>query len=61
MLTARALAQLIDHKTNVNSKLTHYLALNLWQWIKEYRQAFGPPVGNEVVSEDSQFTAMIIH
>jgi hypothetical protein len=28
--TARALAQLIDHKTDVNSKLTHYLAFNLW-------------------------------
>jgi 3-hydroxyanthranilate 3,4-dioxygenase len=37
------------------------IAFNLWQWIEEYRQAFEPPVGNKVIWEDSQFTAMIIH
>src|SRR5262245_42863710 len=36
------------------------IAFNLWHWIEEYRQAFEPPVGNKVVWEDSQFTAMII-
>jgi 3-hydroxyanthranilate 3,4-dioxygenase len=36
------------------------IAFNLWQWIEEYRQAFEPPVGNKVIWEDSQFTAMII-
>ena len=36
------------------------IAFNLWQWIEEYRQAFAPPVGNKVIWEDSQFTAMII-
>jgi mannose-6-phosphate isomerase-like protein (cupin superfamily) len=36
------------------------MAFNLWQWIEEYRQAFEPPVGNKVIWEDSQFTAMII-
>jgi 3-hydroxyanthranilic acid dioxygenase len=36
------------------------IAFNLWQWIEEYRQAFKPPVGNKVIWEDSQFTAMVI-
>jgi 3-hydroxyanthranilate 3,4-dioxygenase len=36
------------------------IAFNLWQWIEEHRQAFEPPVGNKVIWEDSQFTAMII-
>ena len=36
------------------------IAFNLWQWIEEYRQDFEPPVGNKVIWEDSQFTAMII-
>jgi 3-hydroxyanthranilate 3,4-dioxygenase len=36
------------------------IAFNLWQWIEAYRQAFEPPVGNKVIWEDSQFTAMII-
>ena len=33
---------------------------NLWEWIEENREAFEPPVGNKVIWEDSQFTAMII-
>ena len=36
------------------------IAFDLWQWIEEHRHAFEPPVGNKVVWEDSQFTAMII-
>jgi 3-hydroxyanthranilic acid dioxygenase len=36
------------------------IAFRLWQGIDEYRQAFEPPVGNKVISEDSQFIAMII-
>src|SRR6266511_510250 len=37
------------------------LAFNLWQWVESHRQDFEPPVGNKVIWEDSQFTAMIIH
>src|SRR5918911_3258801 len=33
---------------------------NVWQWIEENRSTFEPPVGNKVIWEDSQFTAMII-
>src|SRR3989475_11213024 len=33
---------------------------NLWSWIEQNRHAFEPPVGNKVIWEDSQFTAMII-
>jgi 3-hydroxyanthranilate 3,4-dioxygenase len=36
------------------------LAFNLWQWVESHRQDFEPPVGNKVIWEDSQFTAMII-
>ena len=32
----------------------------LWRWIEENRAAFEPPVGNKVIREDSQFTAMVI-
>jgi 3-hydroxyanthranilate 3,4-dioxygenase len=32
----------------------------LWQWIEEHRAGFEPPVGNKVIWEDSQFTAMVI-
>jgi len=32
----------------------------LWQWIEEHRHAFEPPVGNKVIWEDSQFTAMVV-
>jgi len=32
----------------------------LWQWIEENKAAFEPPVGNKVIWEDSQFTAMIV-
>ena len=35
-------------------------AFDLWGWIEDNRHAFEPPVGNKVVWEDSQFTAMII-
>ena len=35
-------------------------AFGLWQWIEENRAAFEPPVGNKVIWEDSQFTAMVI-
>ena len=35
-------------------------AFDLWGWIEENRHAFEPPVGNKVIWEDSQFTAMII-
>ncbi len=34
---------------------------DLWQWIEENRASFAPPVGNKVIWEDSQFTAMVIH
>ncbi len=33
---------------------------DLWCWIEENKQSFQPPVGNKVIWEDSQFTAMII-
>jgi 3-hydroxyanthranilate 3,4-dioxygenase len=36
------------------------IAFNLWDWIAENREAFQPPVGNKVIWEDSQFTAMVI-
>ena len=35
------------------------MAFNLWQWIEAYRQAFEPPVGHQVIWEESQFTATI--
>ena len=35
-------------------------AFDLWKWVADNRQAFEPPVGNKVIWEDSQFTAMII-
>jgi 3-hydroxyanthranilate 3,4-dioxygenase len=35
-------------------------AFDLWGWIDDNRHAFEPPVGNKVVWEDSQFTAMIV-
>ena len=36
------------------------ISKNLWQWIEENRAAFEPPVGNKVVWEDSQYTAMVV-
>jgi 3-hydroxyanthranilate 3,4-dioxygenase len=36
------------------------VAFDLWAWIAEHRKEFEPPVGNKVVWEDSQFTAMIV-
>jgi 3-hydroxyanthranilate 3,4-dioxygenase len=36
------------------------LAFGLWEWIEQHRHAFEPPVGNKVVWEDSQFTAMVV-
>jgi 3-hydroxyanthranilate 3,4-dioxygenase len=36
------------------------LAFDLWRWVEANRLAFEPPVGNKVIWEDSQFTAMII-
>jgi 3-hydroxyanthranilate 3,4-dioxygenase len=36
------------------------VAFGLWPWIEEHRAAFEPPVGNKVIWEDSQFTAMVI-
>src|SRR5205807_1174073 len=33
---------------------------DLWRWIDENQESFQPPVGNKVIWEDSQFTAMII-
>ena len=36
------------------------MSFDLWKWIGDNRQAFEPPVGNKVIWEDSQFTAMII-
>ena len=35
-------------------------AFDLWKWIGDNREAFEPPVGNKVIWEDSQFTAMIV-
>ena len=32
----------------------------LWPWIEDNRASFEPPVGNKVVWEDSQFTAMVV-
>jgi 3-hydroxyanthranilate 3,4-dioxygenase len=36
------------------------ISAGLWQWIEENRTSFAPPVGNKVIWEDSQFTAMVI-
>ncbi len=36
------------------------VSFNLWKWVDDNRHAFEPPVGNKVIWEDSQFTAMII-
>ena len=36
------------------------ISFNLWKWVEDNRHAFEPPVGNKVIWEDSQFTAMII-
>ena len=36
------------------------VAFNLWQWIEENRATFEPPVGNKVIWEVSQFTAMVV-
>jgi 3-hydroxyanthranilate 3,4-dioxygenase len=36
------------------------VSFGLWEWIETNRHAFEPPVGNKVIWEDSQFTAMIV-
>lgn len=36
------------------------VAHGLWEWIEAHRHDFEPPVGNKVIWEDSQFTAMVI-
>jgi 3-hydroxyanthranilate 3,4-dioxygenase len=36
------------------------VAFGLWRFVEENRHAFEPPVGNKVIWEDSQFTAMIV-
>jgi 3-hydroxyanthranilate 3,4-dioxygenase len=36
------------------------VSFSLWRWIEDNRHAFEPPVGNKVIWEDSQFTAMVI-
>ena len=36
------------------------ISAGLWQWIEAHRTSFEPPVGNKVIWEDSQFTAMVI-
>jgi len=36
------------------------VAFDLWTWVEANRHSFEPPVGNRVIWEDSQFTAMII-
>jgi 3-hydroxyanthranilate 3,4-dioxygenase len=36
------------------------IAFDLWRWIEDNRHAFEPPVGNKVIWDDSQFTAMIV-
>ncbi len=36
------------------------ISTGLWQWIEEHRASFEPPVGNKVIWEDSQFTAMVV-
>ena len=36
------------------------VSFGLWRWIEENRASFEPPVGNKVIWEDSQFTAMVV-
>jgi 3-hydroxyanthranilate 3,4-dioxygenase len=36
------------------------IAFDLWRWIEDNRHAFEPPVGNKVIWDDSQLTAMIV-
>src|SRR4029450_6925295 len=37
------------------------ISKDLWTWTEKNKESFQPPVGNRVVWEDSQFTAMVIH
>src|SRR5919202_1064868 len=43
-----------------DSSMQPLIPRDLWQWIEENRASFAPPVGNKVIWEDSQFTAMVI-
>ncbi|HEY7651052.1 MAG TPA: 3-hydroxyanthranilate 3,4-dioxygenase [Methylomirabilota bacterium] len=36
------------------------ISFGLWEWVEKNRHAFEPPVGNKVIWEDCQFTAMIV-
>jgi 3-hydroxyanthranilate 3,4-dioxygenase len=36
------------------------ISRDIWQWVDENRSSFEPPVGNKLIWEDSQFTAMVI-
>jgi 3-hydroxyanthranilate 3,4-dioxygenase len=36
------------------------VAFGLWTWVDDNRTSFEPPVGNKVIWDDSQFTAMVI-
>jgi 3-hydroxyanthranilate 3,4-dioxygenase len=43
-----------------DGRMKGLIAFDLWKWIEQNRASFEPPVGNKVIWEDSQFTAMII-
>jgi 3-hydroxyanthranilate 3,4-dioxygenase len=36
------------------------VAFDLWRWVEDNRASFEPPVGNKVIWQDSQFTAMVV-
>jgi 3-hydroxyanthranilate 3,4-dioxygenase len=50
----------VGRRAKESATLKPLIAFNLWQWIEAYRRAFEAPVGNKVIWENSQFTAMII-
>ena len=42
------------------ARMKALVAFGLWDWVAQHRHEFDPPVGNKVIWEDSQFTAMIV-
>ena len=54
-----ALASGLAYATNAWA-MRPLISADLWRWIEENRTGFEPPVGNKVIWEDSQFTAMVI-
>src|SRR5262249_6915421 len=60
-LLARELRAALRESASGDPATKPLVSRQLWDWIDEHRHAFEPPVGNKVIWEDSQFTAMVIH